>query len=32
MDNLQELYEKYDFPGVDKLYKIAKQNNLKVTS
>lgn len=30
-NNLQELYEKYDFPGVDKLYKIAKQNNLKVT-
>ena len=32
MENkLKDLYEKYDFPGVDKLYKIAKQNNLNVT-
>lgn len=30
-NNLQDLYLKYDFPGIDKLYKIAKKNNLNVT-
>jgi hypothetical protein len=32
MENkLQDLYLKYDFPGIDKFYKIAKQNKLNVT-
>ena len=32
MENiLQEFYLKYDFPGIDKFYKIAKTNNVKVT-
>src|ERR1700748_3071156 len=30
-NNLETLYLKYDFPGIAKLYEIAKNNNLNVT-